>query len=64
MHDNGEIQILVLNNNTSPQGLVDCASTISWHDRRREQVLEDEHRADGKGGLGGLRCVVEGRAGC
>lgn len=49
MHDNGEILVLPLNNNMSPEGLLKWAPAISWHDR--EGVLEDEQGAEGKGGV-------------
>lgn len=60
MHDNGEILVLPLNKNMSPEGLLKWAPAISWHDR--EGVLEDEQGAEGKG-RGGGDGVVEGRAG-
>lgn len=56
MHDNGEIAILVLNNNTSPQGLVKCASAISWHDRDKNESWRTSAEQKVKGRRGVMCC--------
>lgn len=53
-HDNGEILILVLNNNTSPQGLVKCASAVSWHDGDENKSWRTSREQKVKGG--GVMC--------
>ena len=51
MHDNGEILVLPLNNNMSPEGLLKWAPAISWHDRDKESWRTSrEQKVKGGGG--------------
>lgn len=61
MHDNGEILVLPLNNNMSPEGLLKWAPAISWHDRDKKESWRTSREQKVKGGGGDG--VVEGRAG-
>lgn len=57
MHDNGEILILLLKNEMSPQGLFKTCFNCLLAQQRQERVLEDEEGPEGKGR------VVEGGVG-
>lgn len=59
MHDNGEILIPVLNNNTNPRGPPQMSFSHFLARRRQEGVLEDERGAEGKGRGGVMCCWVE-----